>query len=401
MPLTKAADISALGPDIFRLAVDACPNGIVVIGNDGSILMVNGEVERLFGYGREELCGRPIEILLPENLRNRHVHQLKEFMIRPSVRHFGTGRDFSGRRKDGSEFPIEVGLNPIQLGDNFLLLGSIIDTSEHKRLERLQNEFVSMVSHELRTPMTSIAAALGLLSGGKAGPMPQPALRLVAIAHANCQRLVRLINDILDIQKLEAGQMTFYFQRCDARLLLEKAIEANRAIADDGGVHIRLDAMPRHFLVHVDPDRFIQVITNLLSNAIKFSTREGEVVVAIERLDDKIRVTVRDHGAGIPAEFKPRIFDKFAQADAATTREKSGTGLGLSITRQIVELMGGQIGFEDAAGGGTTFKFDLPADDHTAHWDAEFASEVDSTSIAPTAESRAASQREDIPARSP
>ncbi len=377
MPVTKAAELSALGPDIFRLTVDACPNGIVVVGDDGRILMVNGEIERLFGYQREELCGRPIEILLPEKNRNKHVHQRKGFMIQPSARHLGTGRDFLGRRKDGSEFPIEVGLNPIHLGDKVLLLGSIVDISERKRLERLQDEFVSTVSHELRTPMTSIAAALGLLSGDKVGPLPDAARRLVAIAHANCQRLVRLVNDILDIKKLESGQMTFCFQRCDARILLEKAIECNRAIADAAGVQICLNGSPQSFLVHVDPDRFIQVITNLLANAIKFSPRGKEVGVAIDKRGDKVHVAVRDHGPGIPVEFKPRIFDKFTQADTTTTKEKGGTGFGLSIARQIAELMHGQIGFDDATGGGTIFYLNLPSDDHLASWEAEFANEED------------------------
>jgi PAS domain S-box-containing protein len=383
-PATEAVDISALGPELFRLAVDACPNGIALVGSDGRILMINGEVERLFGYHRGELCGQPIEILLPEKSRSKHAHQRKGFMIRPSPRRLGTGRDFSGRRKDGSEFPIEVGLSPIQVGENLFLLGSIVDISERKRLERLQDEFVSTVSHELRTPMTSIAAALGLLTGGKAGPLPEPALRLIAIAHENCQRLVRLVNDILDIKKLESGKMTFCLQRCDARLLLEKAIEGNRAIADDCVVNIRLDVLPHACFIHVDPDRFVQVITNLLSNAIKFSPREEEVVVTIDKNGGNFRVTVRDHGSGIPEEFKPRIFDRFAQANAATTKEKGGTGLGLSIARQIAELMHGQIGFDDAPGGGTTFFFDLPSDDQLASWKAALSDEGNSKPIAMT-----------------
>jgi PAS domain S-box-containing protein len=361
MPVIEAVDISAFGPDIFRLAIDACPNGIVIVGGDGNILMSNAEVERVFGYRREELHGRPVEILMPEESRGKHAQQRRQFMTQPNPRHLGTGRDFLGRRKDGSEFPIEVGLNPVRSGDSVLILGSIVDISERKRLEQLQDEFVSTVSHELRTPMTSIAAALGLLCGGSSGPMSDPAQRLLAIAQANCQRLVRLINDLLDIKKLESGKAKFDFQRCDARQLLEKAIEENRALAEDSAVGIRLEALPGPLFVDVDPDRFIQVVTNLLSNAIKFSPREAEVVVASDRRGDTIRIAVRDHGSGIPVEFKPLIFENFMQAERATPGGNVGTGLGLSIARKTAELMHGRVGFDDAPEGGTIFYFELPA----------------------------------------
>jgi len=399
MPATKAVDIATFGPDIFRLAIDACPNGIVIIGGDGNILMANGEVERLFGYRREELCGRPIEILLPEKARGQHAHQRRQFMTEPSPRHLGTGRDFLGRRKDGREFPIEVGLNPIRTDNNVLILGSIVDISERKRLEQLQDEFVSTVSHELRTPMTSIAAALGLLCGGKTGPMSDPAQRLLAIAQANCQRLVRLVNDILDIKKLESGKAKFNFQQCDARQLLEKAIEENRALADAAAVGIRLAALPDPLFVYVDPDRFIQVMTNLLSNAIKFSPRGAEVVVAIDRRGDRVRITVRDHGKGIPVEFKPRIFENFMQAATATSNEKVGTGLGLSIARKTAELMHGRVGFDDAPEGGSIFHFDLPAAEPLTRWTDESSGDENSPPIATAGDNRPDLPLEDMRVR--
>ena len=164
-----------------------------------------------------------------------------------------------------------------------MILCAIVDIRERKRLERLQDEFVATVSHELRTPMTSIAGSLGLLAGGAGGVLPPSAAHLIGIAHANCRRLVRLVNDILDIKKLESGLMAFQFRRCDARALLERTIEANHAIADGNGMRIRLDAPAEAFDVQVDPDRFLQVMTNLLSNALKFSPSGEEVVIAIGR----------------------------------------------------------------------------------------------------------------------
>lgn len=363
MPLGAPKNVGALGPEIFRLAVEVCPSGMVVVGGDGAIRLVNGEVERLFGYQRHELLGQSIEILLPERSRGTHVKSRRVFAKHPETRHLGTGREFNGRRKDGSEFPIEVGLHPFRVGDELLVVGAILDIGERKRMERMQDEFVATVSHELRTPMTSIAASLGLLLAGTSTNLPQPAAHLLEIAHANCQRLVRMVNDILDLKKLDSGQMRFLFQRCKARSLLAKAIEANQGFADSCSVGIRLEALPESIDLYIDPDRFIQVVTNLLSNAIKFSPVGADVIVLLEKHGTDVRIAVRDYGPGIPAEFKPRIFETFAQADGGS-RQKGGSGLGLSIARQIITRMQGQIGFDDAPGGGTIFHIDMPRADH-------------------------------------
>jgi PAS domain S-box-containing protein len=242
------------------------------------------------------------------------------------------------------------------------LIGAInllVDITERKRLERLKDEFVSTVSHELRTPLTSISGSLGLLIGGAAGKLPEPAERLLAIAQSNSQRLVRLVNDILDIEKMESNRMVFNFKRVEARALVEQAIEDSRGFADGYGVRIRLDPASVAGEVHADPDRLVQVVTNLLSNAIKFSPRSGEVVASVERHDDLIRISVRDHGPGIPLDFRPHIFEKFAQADATDAGRKGGTGLGLSIVKQFVTRLGGAVDLEDAPGGGTVFHVDL------------------------------------------
>ncbi len=241
------------------------------------------------------------------------------------------------------------------------LLRALNYAVERKTLERLKDEFISTVSHELRTPLTSISGSLGLLVGQWAGKLPKPAARLVAIAHANSQRLVRLVNDILDIEKVASGHVMFNLRRVSIRPLLEQVIEDNRGFAEDYGVRIRLSASSADDDVSTDPDRLAQVVTNLLSNAVKFSPPGGEVVVGVETNKSFVRISVRDHGAGIPAGFKPRIFEKFAQADATNSRQKGGTGLGLSIVKQIVERLGGKVSFDDAAGGGVIFYVDLPA----------------------------------------
>jgi signal transduction histidine kinase len=243
------------------------------------------------------------------------------------------------------------------------LLRALRYATERKRLERLKDEFVSTVSHELRTPLTSIAGALGLLMGTVTRELSAPAARLLKIAHSNSERLVRLINDILDIEKLESGRVSFDMQKVDLRPLVGHAVEAIQEFARNLGVTVRVEgAGEAAAYVRADSDRLVQVITNLLSNAVKFTVARSEVVVLIERLDDSdtIRFSVRDHGTGIPANFRSRIFERFAQADATNARLKGGTGLGLSIVKQIVDRLGGEVGFLDAAGDGTVFYVELP-----------------------------------------
>jgi two-component system, sensor histidine kinase and response regulator len=225
---------------------------------------------------------------------------------------------------------------------------------------KIQDEFVATVSHELRTPLTSIAGALGLLSGGATGPLPATASRLISIAHTNVQRLLRLINDILDIAKFESGDMTFKFAAVDLRATIEQAMESNLSFAHDHGVRMRLEQASSRCTVWADSDRLNQVFTNLLSNAIKFSSAGQEIVVAVGRREQTAYLTVRDRGPGIPDAFKPHLFDKFSQADTGNARQKSGSGLGLHIVRNIVSRHDGVVGFEDAPDGGTIFFVEIP-----------------------------------------
>src|SRR3984957_19910056 len=248
------------------------------------------------------------------------------------------------------------------------LLRALRYAGERKRLERLKDEFVSTVSHELRTPLTSIAGSLGLLMGNDAGSLPKSAGRLLEIAHTNSARLVRLVNDILDIEKLESGRVVFDLKKIQVRPLIEQTADAIRGYAEGNRVKIRIEAAAAMDDIRADTDRLAQVLTNLLSNAIKFSPPDGEVVIAVEKETEvnAVRITVRDHGPGIPVDFKSRIFERFAQADATDARRKGGTGLGLSIAKQIIDRLGGEVGFADAPGGGTVFYVELPIWDEMA-----------------------------------
>jgi signal transduction histidine kinase len=226
--------------------------------------------------------------------------------------------------------------------------------------EQLKDEFISVVSHELRTPLTSIHGSLGLIAGGLGGALTPRARQLLDVALRNSQRLLRLVDDILDLQKIESGTMLFDLRLVEIGPLLEHAIEANQAYASQLGVAYLLKEVPWGARVRADPDRLMQVLTNLLSNAARFSPPEEVVSVSASRAAGRVCVEVGDRGPGIPEEFRPRVFQKFAQARTSSAREQGGTGLGLSISKAIIERLGGRIGFETELGVGTTFRFELP-----------------------------------------
>jgi len=270
------------------------------------------------------------------------------------------------RRKNGSEFPVEIFVQLVREVDGKGIFVAIVrDITERRKIDRLKNEFVSTVSHELRTPLTSIRGSLGLVAGGVAGEISAQAKGLIDIAYKNSERLVRLINDILDIEKIESGKMILDLKLHDLMSLVEHSIEDNHAYGKAFGVKFKITAAMQGVQVMVDEDRLMQVMANLLSNAAKFSPANSDVEIAVCPGEFGVRITVTDKGSGIAEEFHSRIFQKFSQADSSDTRQKGGTGLGLSISKAIVEKMDGVIGFltgkATEAGVGSAFYFELPA----------------------------------------
>jgi signal transduction histidine kinase len=226
--------------------------------------------------------------------------------------------------------------------------------------ERLKSEFISTVSHELRTPLTSIRGALGLLEGGVAGPLPPSVAEMVGIAHKNSERLIRLVNDILDLEKMDAGRLELHLKPAELAPLLLQAAQAHQGYADAYGVRVEAVLEAPGAVARVDADRLAQVLANLLSNAIKFSPRGERVTLRLTRGNGTLRVQVEDRGPGIPEAFQSRIFQRFAQADSSDARQRGGSGLGLSIARSLVERLGGSLAFITGPGQGTIFWFELP-----------------------------------------
>jgi signal transduction histidine kinase len=236
----------------------------------------------------------------------------------------------------------------------------VTEIADRKRAENVKEEFVSTVSHELRTPLTSIKGSLGLIKSGTAGELPDAVQPMIDIAYNNSDRLVLLINDILDIGRLDSGNLEFQMAPIELGEMLERAIEANEGFGSVYGVTLTLSNDVPEARVYGDPDRLIQVVSNLISNAAKFSPENGKVEISLSRRGRGFRIAVADHGVGVPEEFRDRIFDKFSQADPTDTRQKGGSGLGLYIAKAIVDHHGGSIGFDTKTGGGTSFFFDLP-----------------------------------------
>lgn len=265
------------------------------------------------------------------------------------------------QHKDGHTIPVEIFLQYINPKNEQARFVAIVrDITERKRLDKIKDEFVSTVSHELRTPLTSLRGSLGLITGGAVGDVPDKQRSLLNIAQQNTERLLILINDILDIQKIETGNLDFHFTQTSLVELINNAIVENLAYADKYHVHFKFVPPENDGVIKIDADRISQVMGNLLSNAAKFSRPDTDVEIRLESVTDYLRVTVQDHGCGIAPEFEARVFDKFTQSDATDQRLHGGTGLGLAISKSIIERHHGQIGFHSQMGGGTSFYFDLP-----------------------------------------
>ena len=243
-----------------------------------------------------------------------------------------------------------------------LRLEGLVAEERHQALARMKDEFLSATTHELRTPLTSISGSLGLLLAGAGGEVTEKAQRLIQIALTNSKRLIGLVNDILDIDKLASGEMHLDAAPIAVADILSEAVQANNGYAREHGIHLNYNFEASGLTVIGDRHRLIQVLTNLISNAVKFSAREGTVRLSANELEDQwVRIIVADQGRGIPEEFRKRIFTRYAQADASDVREKGGTGLGLSIVKELVAQMGGRVSFETELGSGTCFYVDLPA----------------------------------------
>lgn len=269
-----------------------------------------------------------------------------------------------------SRFDVDLLGTPFSVGIKYLPAGAqsarflitLTDLTEARAQEQTKSDFISMVSHELRSPLTSIKGSMGLLLSNAAGELPDKAAELLQIAHRNADRLVLIINDILDLEKISAGRMDFVMEDVDLGALIRETDQANEMMRQRLGLTVKLEGADKPIPISTDPNRIIQVLTNLLSNACKFSRPGGTITISVQDYEEKVRICVRDEGMGIPQKDKHKIFQRFADLENSERAAKGGTGLGLNICKAIVESLGGKIGFETEEGVGTSFNFVLPKD---------------------------------------
>ncbi|EME68831.1 histidine kinase [Paramagnetospirillum caucaseum] len=346
----------------MRAIVENTMDGIITIDPRGIIHTVNPAAERLFGYAAAEVVGNNVKMLMPEPHQGRHDGYLADYMSSGIPKVIGIGREVEGLTKSGETFPMELAVSEVQLQGLRMFIGTVHDISERKKIDRMKADFISTVSHELRTPLTAIRGSLSLVNTGVLGDFPAEIRELTEIAEQSTVRLVRLINDILDIEKIGSGHLKLEMTEIAVAGMLARAMTDNAPFATQYGVALASRSLDSDLRVIADFDRLLQVLTNLVSNAVKFSPRGGLVTLEVARRDaDRVRFSVRDRGPGIPDTFRSQIFGKFAQADTSDHKLKGGTGLGLSITKGLVERMGGGISFESEAGEGSVFHVDLPS----------------------------------------
>lgn len=350
--LADQAEEAALRADaVLEGAMDA----ILVLSEAGRVEGVNRAAELMFGYDRADLVGKHASVLIDVSSIPSWIPTLADPASTPGSMH-----ELQGYRRSGEPFPAEMSQGAMRTGASLRAVVALRDVTERKQVERAKQEFVATVSHELRTPLTAIAGSLGILETGVLGTLSERAARMVYIARSSSERLVALINDLLDVEKIGSGQVEFASDPVDLRDVAERAVRDLGGYAGDRSISLQLltDETPASLIG--DFDRLVQVATNLISNAVKFSPDHAAVTVEVRVLASSAVLFVTDRGAGVPAEFRSRIFTKFAQADSSDTRARGGTGLGLAISREIAERHGGLVDFEDALGGGSCFRMELP-----------------------------------------
>ena len=345
--------------ETFRCAMEGASIGMALVKPNGHFLKVNPALCELLGYDEAELLANDFHVIThPEDLE-RDL-SLVEQALAGNIDRYRLEKRYYHKSGRIIWALLNVSLVRDHAGQPSYFVSQIQDISEQREVERIKGEFISVVSHELRTPLTSIRGSLGLIVGTMAESLPQGALKLLDIAHNNCERLIVLINDILDIDKIASGHMRFDMRRRPLAPMMLKSLQTTEAYAQRFNVRLELQPPDDDVYIVVDEDRFAQVLSNLLSNAIKFSPAHGVVTINAQVAQDRARVNIVDHGPGIPEDFHGRIFERFSQADSSTSRRVGGTGLGLHISRRIVASMQGTIGFDTQVGHGTTFWVDFP-----------------------------------------